>query len=70
MLAALDDDDITPIDGAVRPPRGKARRGSVVVALDAVSGEFVGSDKPTPDPPDLVVRRPKWAAMYRVLKGE
>lgn len=67
MLAALDDDDITPIEGA-RPPRGRAQRGTVSVALDQCSGEFVGSNKPTADPPDLAVRRPKWAGMYRVMK--
>ncbi len=56
MLAALDDDDVTPLEG-LRPPRGRAQRGSVSVALDQVVGAFVGSDKPTPDPPDLRFRR-------------
>lgn len=53
----LDDDDITPLDGGTHPPRGCARRGSVVVALDQIVGEFVAPDRPTPDPPDLAVRR-------------
>ena len=52
----LDDDDITPIEGA-RPPRGCARRGSVSVALDQIAGEFTCSSKSTPDPPDLAIRR-------------
>lgn len=39
-----------------------------MVALDIVSGEFVGSDKPTPDPPDLAARRrPLWAGVHRVI---
>lgn len=52
-----DDDDITPLDGGTHPPRGCARRGSVSVALDQIVGEFVAPDKPTPDPPDLAIRR-------------
>jgi hypothetical protein len=64
----VDDDDITPIDGVVQPPRGSARRGTVVVALDVVSGEFIGSDVPTPDPPDLAIRRLKWAGVFMVVK--
>lgn len=54
----LDDDDITPLDGCgVQPPRGRAQRGTVSVALDQIVGEFIAHNKPTPDPPDLAIRR-------------
>lgn len=70
MLAALDDDDITPLDGATaRPPRGRAQRGTVSVALDACSGSFVGSNKPTADPPDLAARRVRHASWYAIVRG-
>ncbi len=64
VLASLDDDDITPLEGA-RLPRGRAQRGAVSVALDQCAGSFISSNKPTADPWDLAIRKSKWAGVFK-----
>ena len=57
IRAAFEREDTPTAPHRLLQPRGHAVCARCDVVADAVAGAFVGSDVPTPDPPDLRMRR-------------